>query len=92
MAGRFPLLTDACVNDHLVQALSALGGDVVRAIDLYPERTKDEVLFARAATEGRVLSPTIARRRRIGDFAQDFEALAKEDDPFAYPVRHLKVR
>lgn len=119
MAGRFPLLTDACVNDHLVQALSALGWDVVRAIDLYPERTKDEVLFARAETEGRVFvtndrpAEAIAIRwlgegrrfrgmvawpvegyehRSIGDFAQDFEALAKEDDPFAYPVRHLKVR
>lgn len=119
MAGRFPLLTDACVNDHLVQALRALGWDVVRAIDLYPERTKDEVLFARAAMEERVFvtndrpAEAIAIRwieegrrfrgmvawpvesyehRAIGDFAQDFEALAEEDDSFAYPVRHLKVR
>ncbi len=28
--------------------------------------------------------------RSIGELAQDFEALAKEADPFAYPVRHLK--
>jgi hypothetical protein len=54
VAGRFAILTDACVNDHLVQALRALGWDLVRAIDLYPERTRDEVLFGRAATDGRV--------------------------------------
>lgn len=119
MPGRFPLLTDACVNDHLVRALRALGWDVVRAIDLYPERAKDEVLFARAATDGRVFvtndrpAEAIAIRwlregrhfrgmvawpvegyeyRGIGDLAQDFEALAKEEEPFAYPVRHLRVR
>ncbi len=40
-----PLLTDACVNDHLVQALRALGWDVVRAIDLYPERTNSMIYF-----------------------------------------------
>lgn len=31
-------------------------------------------------------------RRSVGDLAQDFEDLAKEVDPFAYPVRHLKMR
>lgn len=119
MPGRFPLLTDACVNDRLVQALRALGWDVARAIDWYPEKTKDEVLFARAAVESRVFvtndrpAEAIAIRwlaegrsfrgmvawpvegyehRRIGDFAQDFEGLANEDDPFAYPIRHLRVR
>jgi hypothetical protein len=30
--------------------------------------------------------------RSIGDYVDDFESLANEDDPFAYPVRHLKVR
>ena len=30
--------------------------------------------------------------RSIGDLALDFEALAKEQEPFAYPVRHLKNR
>jgi len=30
--------------------------------------------------------------RSIGDLAQDFEDLANEADPFAYPVRHLKAR
>jgi hypothetical protein len=44
VAGRFPILTDACVNDHLAQALEQRGWDVKRAVDLYPEKTKDEVL------------------------------------------------
>lgn len=119
MAGRFPVLTDACVNDHFVRALRDRGWDVVRAVDLYPERTKDEALFARAAADDRVFvtndrpAEAIAirwlqqgrrfrgmvawpvetyERRPIGDLALDFEALAKEEDPFAYPVRHLKTR
>jgi len=92
---------------------------VVRAIDLYPERTKDEILFERAAADDRVFvtndrpAEAIAIRwlqeerrfhgmvawpvetyehRSIGDLALDLEALAKEQDPFAYPVRHLKNR
>jgi hypothetical protein len=119
VAGRFPVLTDACVNDHFVGALRDRGWDVVRAIDLYPEKTKDEVLFERAAADDRVFvtndrpAEAIAIRwlrerrrfrgmvawpvesyehRSIGDLALDFEALAKQQDPFAYPVRHLKNR
>jgi hypothetical protein len=119
VAGRFPLLTDACVNDHLISALRDRGWDVVRAIDVSGEKTKDEVLFERAAKEGRVFvtndrpAEAIAIRwlrerrlfagmvawpvegyehRRIGDFVQDFEDLAQEDAPFAYPIRHLKIR
>lgn len=91
----------------------------MRAIDLYPERTKDDVLFERAAQENRVFvtndrpAEAIAIRwlkagrrfpgmvawpvegyehRTIGDFAHDFEELAKEEDPFAYPIRHFKSR
>jgi uncharacterized protein DUF5615 len=119
VAGRFPLLTDACVNDHLVTALTESGWDIVRAIELYPERTKDEVLFERAAKDGRVFvtndrpAEAIAIRwlaegrtfrgmvawpvegyehRSIGDYARDFGELAKEENPFAYPIRHLKAR
>ena len=119
MVGRFPVLTDACVSEHLVRSLRDRGWDVVRAIDLYPERTKDEVLFARAAADRRVFvtndrpAEAIAIRwlqerrrflgmvawpvetyehRSIGDIVLDFEALAKEQDPFAYPIRHLKTR
>jgi hypothetical protein len=54
VTGRFPVLTDACVNDHFVQALKDRGWNVVRAIDLYPEKTEDEVLFERAAADDRI--------------------------------------
>ena len=91
----------------------------MRAIDLYPEKTRDEVLFERATADDRVFvtndrpAEAIAIRwlqegrrfrgmvawpvetyehRSIGDLALDFEALAKEQEPFAYPVRHLKNR
>lgn len=119
MAGRFPILTDACVNDHLARALEQRGWDVKRAVDLYPEKTKDEVLFERAAKDGRIFvtndrpAEAIAIRwlkegrafrgmvawpqedyehRTIGDFVQDFEDLAQEENPFAYPIRYLKAR
>jgi hypothetical protein len=112
LAGRFPVLCDACVNEHLIRALLARGWDVVRAIDLYPERTKDEVLFERSAKDNRVFvtndrpAEAIAirwlqeglpfrgmvawpvdayERRGIGGLVEDFEALANEVDPFAYP-------
>lgn len=54
MAGRFPLFSDACVNGILVAALIRRGWDVRRAIDAFPEGTKDPPLFERAAEEGRV--------------------------------------
>ena len=46
MAGRFRLLTDNHVRQQLVEALTSRGWNVVRAIDAFPERTSDEVLFA----------------------------------------------
>jgi hypothetical protein len=54
VAGRFPLFTDASVNGILVDALIQRGWDVMRAIDVFPEGTKDPLLFERAAQEGRV--------------------------------------
>jgi len=54
VAGRFALFTDACVDGHVVEALARRGWDVMRAIDVSPEGTKDPVVFARAAQEGRV--------------------------------------
>jgi hypothetical protein len=41
------------VNGHLVEALVTRGWDVMRAIDVYPERTPDPVVFERAALENR---------------------------------------
>ena len=58
MAGRFLLLTDNHVRQQLVEALTSRGWDVVRAIDVFPERTSDEVLFAHAAATGRVFVST----------------------------------
>ena len=58
MAGRFPLLTDNHVRQQLVEALTSRGWDVVRAIDVFPERTSDEALFAHAAATGRVFVST----------------------------------
>lgn len=55
MAGRFPLYTDADVNGPVVDALRGHGWDVVRAIDTFPEGTDDDVHFAYAAREGRVM-------------------------------------
>ena len=54
MAGRFPLYTDANVRGPLVEALRKLGWDVVRAVDIFPEKTSDPVHFEYAARVGRV--------------------------------------
>jgi hypothetical protein len=56
VAGRFALFTDACVDGHVVEAVARRGWDVMRAIDVSPQGTKDPVVFARAAQEGRVFS------------------------------------
>ena len=55
MAGRFPLYTDADVHGPVVKALQSAGWDVLRGIDAYPEKTHDDIHFARAAKEQRVL-------------------------------------
>ena len=55
MAGRFPLYTDADINGPVVEALIDHGWDVVRAVDTFPEGTTDNVHFAYAATEDRVM-------------------------------------
>lgn len=55
MAARFPLYTDADIRGDVVQALLQRGWDLLRAVDLYPEGTDDEVHFERAARDDRVL-------------------------------------
>lgn len=55
MAARFPLYTDADVNGAVVQALRESGWDVVRAVDVFPDGTDDEVHFDYAAKQSRVL-------------------------------------
>lgn len=65
MAGRFPLYTDADVRGRIVDALQYVGWDLVRAIDLYPEKTKDPVHFTRAAELNRVLVTNDNDHRKI---------------------------
>ena len=106
MAGRFPLLTDACVNDHLVRALVDRGWGSCGPSTCIPRepRTRSSssarprTIAIRWLREARCFRGMVAwpvetyEHRSIGDVVEDFEAVAKEEDPFAYPVRHLKVR
>lgn len=119
MAGRFPLLSDEHVSGPLLQGLARRGWDVQRGVDVFGQRTDDDVLFAYAAKEGRVFvsndepAEAIAiewlnedkpfrgvicwkqqhqRRMSIGDFIAAFEELAAKDDPFHYPVVHIKPK
>lgn len=55
MAGRFPPYTDADIQGAVIKALQRAGWDVVRAIDAFPEGTKDLPHFERALKLGRVL-------------------------------------
>lgn len=55
MAGPFPLYTDADVRGAVIKALRQAGWAIVRAIDEFPEKTKDPVHFTRAAELNRVL-------------------------------------
>jgi hypothetical protein len=55
VAGRFPLYTDADVHGPVVKALQSAEWDVLRGIAAYPEKTRDDIHFARAAKEQRVL-------------------------------------
>ncbi|MGH9463118.1 MAG: DUF5615 family PIN-like protein, partial [Vicinamibacteria bacterium] len=54
MPGRFPLLTDEHIRQPLIKALISDGWDVLRAVDVFPEGTDDEILFEYAARKGRV--------------------------------------
>ncbi|HXV63770.1 MAG TPA: DUF5615 family PIN-like protein [Vicinamibacteria bacterium] len=54
MAGRFALFTDAHIQQSIIEGLMQRGWDVQRAIDVFPERTKDRVLLEHAVTCGRV--------------------------------------
>ena len=54
MPGRFALLTDEHIGGSLIKGLRKRGWDIVRAVDVFGERTDDDVLFAYAAENGRV--------------------------------------
>jgi hypothetical protein len=54
VAAGFPLFTDNHVRQQIVLGLRSRGWDVLRAIDVFAERTDDETLFGYAAEHGRV--------------------------------------
>ena len=54
MERSLPLFTDNHVRQPIVSALRSRGWKVVRSIDIFPERTKDDVHFDHAAREGLV--------------------------------------
>ena len=54
VAGRFPLFTDAHIQQNLVKGLTQEGWEIERAVDVFPERTTDDVLFEYAAKQDRV--------------------------------------
>jgi hypothetical protein len=60
-----------------VDALRARGWTVIRAIDVFPERTTDEVLFDHAAQEGLVF---VTSDRGVHTIAR---AWLEEGRPFA---------
>jgi hypothetical protein len=67
VAGRFPLLADENIDERLVEGLLRAGWDVVRAVDLFGERTHDLILFGYAADHGRALVSTDTDHLSIGE-------------------------
>jgi hypothetical protein len=65
VAGRFPLYTDADVQGQCIKALKQAGWDVLRAIDAFPEKTKDLPHFERAVALGRVLVSNDDDQRQV---------------------------
>ena len=55
MAGRFPLYADADIRGQVIEGLIRKGWDLVRAVDIFPQKTKDPVHFEEAARRRRVL-------------------------------------
>jgi PIN like domain len=70
---RFPLFTDACLRQQIVDGLVRRGWDVERAVDAFPERTQDDVLFEHAAKADRVF---VTNDERIPAIAEQW--LAKQ--------------
>jgi hypothetical protein len=52
----FRLFTDNHTREPIVKALRDRGWDAVRAIDVFPEKTPDNVLFAHAAEQERAFA------------------------------------
>ena len=43
MAGRSPLYADADIRGQVIEGLIRSGWDLVRAVDIFPQKTKDPV-------------------------------------------------
>jgi predicted nuclease of predicted toxin-antitoxin system len=76
VAGRFPLLFDACVRQQIVDGMIRRNWDVQRAVDLFPERT-DPILFEYAASASRVFVTNDEEIQRTA------ESWLREGRPFA---------
>ena len=64
---RFPIFADNHLRQQLVDGLLLRGWDVQRAIDVFPEKTPDSVLFRYAAEQGRVFATNDEPLRVIAD-------------------------
>ena len=64
---RFPLFADNHVRQQLVDGLVLRGWDIQRAIDVFPEKTPDLVLFHYAAEHGRVFATNDEPLRLLAD-------------------------
>jgi hypothetical protein len=88
VAGRFPLFFDACVRQQIVDGMVRRNWDVQRAVDLFPERTKDPILFEYAASSSRVFVTNDEAIQRTG------EAWLREGRPFVglmfWPQEHVR--
>jgi len=54
VARGFAVLADNHLQQAVVEGLLTEGWDVIRAVDVFPEGTDDEVLFGHAVKQGRV--------------------------------------
>jgi Domain of unknown function (DUF5615) len=88
VAGRFPLFFDACVRQQIIDGLARRYWDVQRAIDFFPEKTPDDVLFEYAAANNRVFVTNDARIQGTG------ESWLKNGRPFTglifWPRKHYQ--
>ena len=65
MAGRIPLYADADIRGQVIEGLIRRGWDLVRAVDIFPQKTKDLVHFEEAARRRRVLVAYDVHQLRI---------------------------
>ena len=78
MARGFPVLADNHVQQAVVEGLLTEGWDVMRAIDVFPEGTDDEVLFGHTVKAGRIFVTNDEDLLAIGqDWLREREPLSR---------------